>query len=98
MKVIGYITSTVIIGIWTTILSGWAITKLWSWFMVTTFNLPILTIPTAIGLCLMLQYFQHTPKQEKDKEFYEILLEGLVVGTFKPLLYLGIGSIIRFWM
>ena len=97
MKIVGYIASTIIIGTYSTILSGWAITKLWAWFMVTTFGLPTLTIPAAIGLALMVGYFQALPKSE-DEKYWEILLKGIIVGTLKPLFYLGIGAIIKIWM
>lgn len=98
MKTIGYIVSTLVIGTWSTIISGWAITKLWAWFMVTTFGLPHLTIPAAIGLALMIGYFQALPKNDPDEKYREVLLKRIIVGTFKPLVYVGIGAIVKAWM
>ena len=97
MKIIGYIASTIIISTYSTLLSGWAITKLWAWFMVTTFGLPHLTIPAAIGLALMVGYFQTLPKRD-DEKYWETLIKGVIIGTLKPLFYVGMGAIIKAWL
>jgi hypothetical protein len=97
MKIIGYTTSTIIIATYTTILSGWAITKLWAWFMVTTFGLPHLTIPAAIGLAMMVGYFQKLSKDDED-EYLKKLINGIIIGTLKPLFYVGIGAIVKAWL
>lgn len=33
----------------------YVLTQLWLWFVVPTFGLPVLTIPLAMGLCLVAQ-------------------------------------------
>ena len=40
-------------------LDGWILTKLWAWFVVTTFHLPPLTIAPAIGLTGTVGYLTH---------------------------------------
>ena len=96
MKIIGYFVSTIIIATYSKLMSGWAITKLWAWFMVTTFGLPHLTIPAAIGLALMVGYFQTLPKS--DEKSWKTLRNGVIIGTLKPLFYVGMGAIIKAWL
>jgi hypothetical protein len=39
-----------------TILNAWVLTLLWKWFIVKPFNLPLLTLPMAYGMILVVQY------------------------------------------
>lgn len=41
------------------ILEGLILTKLWTWFVVPTFGLPMLSIPAAIGICLIMAFLTH---------------------------------------
>lgn len=41
-----------------TILSGYVLSVLWGWFIVPTFGLPLLTIPVAIGVMLVVAYLE----------------------------------------
>lgn len=43
-------------------MNGWALSKLWSWFIVSTFALPALTIPAAIGVALVVNYLTQARK------------------------------------
>jgi len=38
---------------------GFVLTKLWAWFMVPAFGLPSLTVPLAIGICLIAAFLTH---------------------------------------
>jgi hypothetical protein len=38
---------------------GFVLTKLWAWFVVPTFGLPMLTVPVAIGICLIAAFLTH---------------------------------------
>lgn len=83
-------------------MNGWVLTKLWGWFIVKTFNLPSLTIPTAIGLALVISYLTIKSDNESDKnkkeEYWQKLVNAAVIATIKPLCALGIGSIVKLWL
>lgn len=79
-------------------LSGYALSVMWSWFMVPTFGLPNLSIPAALGLCLVVRYM--TMERRKTKEDGEKLKPGeRTAESFAiPLLFLGVGWVIQQWM
>lgn len=99
MKTIGYISSTIILLVYGTTINGWALAKLWSWFMESTFGLPAISIPAAIGLSLVVSYLTHqTGKSEPGKEYWEVLVEGTVAATLKPVFALLFGAVVRMWL
>jgi hypothetical protein len=87
------------LGIW----SAWVIVQLWSWFVVPAFELPALTVPLVFGLRLVWVVFTSPgspePKQFATKaEVWADLrwrIQGLVFG---PLIALGIGTIVRWFL
>ena len=97
MKTIGYIASVIIVSIYSAILSGWAIAKLWGWFVVPTFHIPALTIPVAIGVSILIGYFQKLP-DSNDKTFLKILLDGALSGLFKPLFTVALGALVKMFI
>jgi len=50
-----------------TIVFGFVLMTLWAWFVVPAFNLPELTIVSAIGLGLIVAFTTH---QNKKEDFY----------------------------
>ena len=48
---------------------GFVLTKLWAWFIVPTFGLPMLTMIPAIGLSLVVGMFIPYNKTEDSKEY-----------------------------
>lgn len=100
MKIIGYIAITIIVGVFSTIVSGWALAKLWAWFIVRTFDLPPLSIPAAIGFALVINYLTEHPTANKkdDRAWSEVLLYAVVLAIFRPAFALGIGLIVKAWI
>jgi hypothetical protein len=100
MKIIGYITATIFLLIYGALMNGWALSKLWLWFIVPTFDLPPISIPAAIGMAIVVGYMSKTIKPTKpgEKTYGEALLEDFGVSTFKPLFALLIGSIVRLYL
>jgi len=100
MKIIGYAVTLVIIIFINSIWSGYVLSKLWAWFVVTTFSLPEISIATAIGLALIIGYL--TKGEEKvdteNKEFGELFLEATFKGLMKPTISLGIGWVITLFL
>lgn len=99
MKAIGYLFVTILIVVYATILNGWALAKLWSWFIVKTFELPPLSIPAAIGLSIVVGYLTHQldTKENKD-EYWKTLVKGLALATAKPIFTLLFGWIVQLWI
>lgn len=99
MKIIGYTAVTFAIVIYSSILNGWALSKLWEWFIEPTFGLAALSIPAAIGLGYVVSYLTHQSKEGDSEGTYgEKLVKGVVVGTLKPLFSLAFGFIVASFM
>ena len=77
--------------------SGYVLSVLWGWFIVPTFQLPILTIPVAIGISLvthMLCASSSSSSGDTSKD-----TATLAVGLFLvPLVALALGWIVRGFM
>jgi hypothetical protein len=70
------------------ILDGWVISVVWSWFMPRLFNLPILSIPAAIGVSCLLSSFKSIPKRDKEKTDEGDVLYYIGMTLLKPALIL----------
>jgi hypothetical protein len=103
MKHIGQITLALLSMFITTSLNGWALSKLWAWFIIPVFAAPALSIPYAIGLSLIVGYLTYqydARKEEADKkeEVGLIIFRGFCIGAFKPLLCLGFGWVVTLFL
>ncbi len=82
--------------------NGWALTKLWGWFIVPVFHLPMLTLPMAMGLSLVVSFltYQHqsTTTAKDDKEKKERSINFFVLIFLRPLIVVGIGYVIHSFM
>ena len=85
------------------ILKSWAIMILWSWFAVTAFQLPSLTMPQVYGLMLVWQLafpsHYETPRVgmadiDRDKAFQEAVGRSIIA----PLVFLVIGYFVRMFL
>jgi len=95
MKYIGYITTALILMFFSAIYSGYVLTVLWDWFVVPTFKLPSLTIPTAIGVALIVSYLARGEETaDKDRPYKEVFLEATARAISKPTFALLIGWIV----
>lgn len=57
------------------VLHGFVYATLWGWFVAPTFDLPNLSIPTAIGIDLLLSLvFSGVNTGKSNKNFQEVLL------------------------
>ena len=79
------------------LLNGWAISVLWGWFVNPLFGLPLLTIPYAIGLGLVVSMFlpQNTTSETKDKSWGEVLTSMIVKVVTTPLAAVAMGWIVH---
>lgn len=76
------------------IFSAFTITVLWDWFVVTTFQLPALRIPQALGLGLIVYYFTMNQATDPDKDFSDVMGEAIA----KPFVFLGLGWVVHLFM
>jgi|WetSurSiteA1Bulk_404760.scaffolds.fasta_scaffold00214_26 hypothetical protein len=72
---------------------AWVLTILWGWFIVSTFHLPELSIPAAIGLTLIIGMFK-TYKTSKEK----VELSDAIAALLVPLIILFFGWLVHLFM
>lgn len=100
MVFIGYVATTVIVMFLSACWSGYALSVLWGWFFAPTFNLPVISIPAAIGIAIIVGYMTKPEQESKTdgKSFGEVLATASVKAAIKPAFALGIGALVRLWM
>jgi hypothetical protein len=79
------------------IFQGWVLTVLWGWFVAPTFNLPELSIATAIGLTLVVGMFKSYNINRGEKTTDDKIAEAIGV-VLIPLLFLFFGWIVHLFM
>ena len=77
-----------------TILSGYTLTMLWDWFIVTTFGMKSLTIIQAIGVSYVVGFLTFQLTSKDDRSWGE-KISYLIA---RPLVFLAIGWIITLFM
>lgn len=94
--VVVFLLTAVVGSIW----RGYVLSVLWKWFVVAHFGLPLITIPVAIGISLLASMLthQHTNTGKDNKEPLEQLLYIFVMTFLLPLISLGIGAIVAFYV
>ena len=88
------------------IVKGWALSKLWVWFVMPLFPVPALTIVQSIGLVLVINFIMFTSTDTKladihkkimgteDESFGELLtktLKSTLSGMFVAVMVVGLG-------
>ncbi len=76
------------------LLRGWALQKLWSWFIVKQFNQLEISIPVALGIVtiIALLTYQNTDNSKKDA------MVTITVSILTPLMALFFGWIYTLFM
>jgi len=81
----------IIIGLLSSLWSGYVLKVLWGWFVVPVFNAPALSFIYAAGLMIVLGFVQHLPKPDPEAKWYS----SLDVVILKPLIFLLFGWLIK---
>jgi hypothetical protein len=83
-----------------TVLNGFVLTVLWRWFVLPVFKgAPALTIPTAIGLSLVVGYLTyHEDSGNDDLSVGERFIYSLVITVVYPLVMLFFGWIVHLFL
>lgn len=78
---------------------GFVLMQLWSWFIVPVFNLPLLTLVTAIGLSLTVSLVVHSPDMRVIPGETTSLWKLVGNAFIRPAIMLGIGYVVfKFFM
>lgn len=95
LAVAGLAVSSVVTSIW----GGFVLTKLWIWFIVPVFHLPVLTLVPAIGLCFVASYLTHQYQQDSNDQSTGQKIGGVVAyGLMYPSIVLFMGWIVQMFM
>jgi hypothetical protein len=101
MKYLGYVTAFIIFMVLSVSYSGYALSVLWGWFVVPTFNLKPISIPVAIGLAIVVSYLtNHTDSSQENNgdTFTEVLAKLTGRALFKPTIALLVGWVVTFFI
>jgi flagellar motor component MotA len=97
--VIGWIVLTAIVIVSSMLYQGWALAQLWEWFIVTTFGLPMISLPAAIGLMLTVSFLTKSFELDHQKKPYGEMLKATALGAIaKPTITLLAGWVIRLYL
>ena len=96
MKTIGIIATTLMVMAFSVTINGWALSVLWKWFIVPVFGAPILTIPAAIGVAMVVNYLTEkiNMNNKDEREWGEKLFVGAFLAIAKPSFALLFGWIV----
>lgn len=102
MKVIGYFVSIVAYLTAAAIWSGYVLSVLWSWFVISQFpDMPHLSIPGAIGISMIVSFLtkdRQLTVEQKELDATERFIHGVVVSFSMPALALFLGWIVRMFL
>jgi hypothetical protein len=78
---------------------AWIMTKLWSWFVMPTFDAPALTMPVAAGLALLVVLVRPVAAPEKRPDESHFAQYGRIIGYWflNPALILVAATAIHAW-
>lgn len=99
LSCIGAIALLVGVIVVTALMSGWALSVLWGWFIVPVFELPQLTLIQAIGVGMVVSFLTRSSwKKEEKKETSEAIIEAVVTAIGLPLISVGFGWVVMWFM
>jgi hypothetical protein len=95
MKAIASLAILILSPIW----RGFVLSKLWLWFVVSTFGLPVLGLAQAIGISLIVSYLTlATPSKKPDDAPKYSLVECVAISIVIPAFALLMGWIVQFFL
>ena len=94
LGILGFILFTAI----SAIINGLVLCKLWSWFVVPTFELPELHLPVALGLSLIIGYLTNHTITKKDNDEKTDWVYVLAMSMVYPPIVLFIGWLYTLFM
>ena len=101
MGIIGGFLLTVGIMVVSSIFEGFTLSVIWGWLIVPVFHLPPLSIPTAIGVALVIGYLTgHETHQSKDEDssFVGAMLFALIWSVINAVAVLFFGWVVHLYI
>ena len=80
------------------IINGFVLTKLWAWFVVTTFELPQLSIPTAIGISMVVRYLTYQWQPDLEGGSGDKVAKSVGFSIMFPFMTLCLGWIVHLFV
>jgi hypothetical protein len=90
--------NSILLMIMSVFFNGYALYKMYQWFIEHTFNLPHLSIFNAVGLMVLAGLFRKYKASEVEENSYDLMRSSLVNGLMVPLITLGLGYIVYLCM
>ena len=81
----------ILLAIPASIANAYALSVVWGWFIVSTFGLPEISIPVALGIALIATILKSN--SGNSTEFNEELFVKIITATITPFMYIGIGYV-----
>jgi len=84
------------------VINGYALMKLWQWFIATTFKVQTLSLVQAIGLGMIISFLTYKPnfdgKKTELEESKKALMAQCVWAFMKPVAALIVGYAVKLFM
>jgi hypothetical protein len=79
-----------------TLINGFAVMKLWNWFIPSIFELRHIGLVQAMGLALVVRYLTYVVRHEHDeRDTDEKLMSSIIGAVVVPAIGLALGWIIK---
>jgi len=100
MKYLLLIPVFIITYILSVILYGWVFSILWSWFIVPLFSLPVLSVPEAIGIAMIIKMitYQYQDPSIGNKSIIELIGNLIGIAIIAPFIILFTGWIVTLFI
>ena len=99
MKYILYVFGFLLLTAVSMAFNGYVLTILWDWFVVPFFGIDSLSIPSAIGIAMIVRYLTHQREAHDDKEkVMDKLGEAFIYAIIMPLFVLFAGWVVALFM
>lgn len=100
MKTIVQMVSILVVGFVLAMWSAWVMVKLWEWFVVATFGVPMLEFWQAYGLVLLVRFLTSRQPSHDEEEYQrentaKALIASVVYLTIAPAFVLVFGAIVH---
>jgi hypothetical protein len=82
------------------VVRGWVLSRLWGWFIVTSFAAPPLHVVPSIGLMIVATFVINHPmvRSNKKESAGEMMISFIVVAFLPPLLTLWVGWLVHLFL
>jgi hypothetical protein len=77
------------------LVTGWALSYLWSWFIVPQFGAGELSIAQAIGISIVVSFLTYSATEAKDERTKDEQFVAMIGHVLRPIMALAIGWIVH---